>query len=157
MYGCQSMYNSLAWSIPGYTRNPALISNSISAATPLLVPCWLSSCTILDVPSGELLTVKYTKGLLMIPITFVPCFLYRSVFSVLSRPVCEPASSTSAQHTRGPYHTSKDGTSLICMPERYKQSSVSKNSLILSGALVVGIPASLHKKNHLNQIGQEVV
>ena len=29
------MYNSLTWSIPSYTWNPALISNSISAAIPL--------------------------------------------------------------------------------------------------------------------------
>ncbi len=35
------MYNSLTWSIPVYTRNPALNSNSLSAASPLLVPCWL--------------------------------------------------------------------------------------------------------------------
>ena len=35
------MYNSLTWSVPVYTRNPALNSNSLSAASPLLVPCWL--------------------------------------------------------------------------------------------------------------------
>lgn len=30
------MYNSLTWSIPAYTRNPALSPNGLSAASPLL-------------------------------------------------------------------------------------------------------------------------
>ena len=108
----------------------AALNNPPSPVSLLLPLCYfpLTAYTWIWVAWYYYFPDKFSKGLLVFPITLVLFWpiLSRYLFSfggLRTRP------NWSAPHSKGPYHTSKDGTFLTWMLEQHLIILISKNHL----------------------------